>query len=199
MSEKDAQGRAVLIVDVISDFDFEDGEALFERAKPAIEQLAKFIKKCREDDVPVIYVNDPPSDGSSSVPALLDKVRGDEKGRWMLENVGPEDDETIILKPQHSGFFRTDLEETLKKVHAQELIVTGLTTDICVFFTAHDAFMRGLKVCVPEDCVAALTDAYHADALNFLSRVAEADTSPALNGYSVSSGTSLHHSADSLW
>lgn len=187
------------MVDVISDFNFEDGEALFERAKPTVEQLAKFRKKCRNDGLPVVYVNDPPKDRSDSVSKLLEQVTASEKGRWMLKNIGPDDQETIILKPQHSGFFRTDLEETLKKMNARELIVTGLTTDICVFFTAHDAFMRGLKVCVPEDCVAALTDAYHADALNFLSRVADADTSPALNGYSMSNGSSLRLAADSLW
>lgn len=198
MSRIDARGRILLLVDVLTDFDFEDGDQLFESSQAAIENLAKFKEECRKENVPAIYVNDQPKVRSRSTSSLLDQIKARDKGRWMLKNVGPHDDDTIILKPQHSGFYRTDLEDTLKSLNAHELIVTGLTTDICVFFTAHDAFMRGLTVRVPEDCVAALTEAYHAEALSFLARVADADTSPAVNGHSISNGTSLRQSADSL-
>ena len=56
--------------------------------------------------------------------------------------------------------------------------VIGWTTDICVLFTAHDAYMRKFKVRVPSDCTNAIRPTHHSQALTFLRRVAEADVSP---------------------
>ena len=194
-----SSAQALLLVDVISDFRFEDGAQLFERARPAMAQLGRLKKDCLRENIPVIYVNDPPRDRFASVSKLLDQVKVTDEGRWMLETVGPGSEDSVIIKPQHSGFFRTDLEEQLKKYAAHRVIVAGLTTDICVLFTAHDAFMRGLKVRVPEDCVAAVKQEYHDQGISFLSRIADADTSP-VSGRALSvNGAGAHRSADSLW
>ena len=108
----------------------------------------------------------------------MNEIERSERGRWSIELVGPKNDEPIILKPQRSGFFDTPLEDYLHRVGARHVYVTGLTTDICVLFTAHDAYMRKFKVAVPADCSTAVKSEYHRDALTFLARVAEADTTP---------------------
>ena len=54
--------------------------------------------------------------------------------------------------------------------------MAGITTDICVLFTAHDAYMRGYEVSVPADCTAAVTEEFEESALELIKRVANADT-----------------------
>ena len=65
------------------------------------------------------------------------------------------------------------------RLHVRTLIITGLTTDRCVLFTASDAHMRDLHLVVPEDCCAAQTPAQHKQAIEMIERVLEADTTPS--------------------
>ena len=57
--------------------------------------------------------------------------------------------------------------------------MTGFTTDICVAFTAADAYLREFRLWVPSDCTAALESRYHRAALNYLERVLGADGRPS--------------------
>ena len=82
-----------------------------------------------------------------------------------------------MLKPQRSGFYETPLAVLLASMDVSDVIVTGFTTDICVLFTAHDAYMRGMSVRVPSDCTAAVEKEFHDAALELLKRVADVDIS----------------------
>ena len=73
-----------------------------------------------------------------------------------------------MLKPQHSGFFHTPLELLLKDLGAEFLVLCGFSTNSCVTFTAHDAHMRGLRLVVPRDTAAALSEQIHSQALHQL-------------------------------
>ena len=67
----------------------------------------------------------------------------------------PDRRDYFILKPKHSAFFSTPLELLLEHLGARTLILTGLLADSCILFTAQDAHLRGYRVVVPSDCVAA--------------------------------------------
>jgi nicotinamidase-related amidase len=86
----------------------------------------------------------------------------------------PESD-YYILKPCHSGFFRTGLEVLLERLETRTVIVTGFATDICVLFTANDAYMRGFDVVVPRDCVASEREADNDHALRHMTRRLKAE------------------------
>ena len=62
----------------------------------------------------------------------------------------------MLAKTTYSAFYKTQLEATLKRLKIERLTVVGILTNICVFFTAADAVMRGYDVEVPRDAVAAL-------------------------------------------
>ena len=62
-----------------------------------------------------------------------------------------------MLKPKHSGFFSTTLDVLLAQLGVKTVIITGMAANICVLFTANDAYMRDLDVLVPSDCVASNT------------------------------------------
>jgi nicotinamidase-related amidase len=106
---------------------------------------------------------------------LEDGVRGEEVAR-LLE---PEEDDYFVLKPKHSGFYSTTLDTLLRYLGARVLIITGIATDICVLFTANDAYMRDFKLVVPSDCVAAEEPEESAHALEQMRRVLKADTRPS--------------------
>lgn len=70
-----------------------------------------------------------------------------------------------MLKPAHSGFYSTALEVLLRRLDVKAVIITGMATNICVHFTANDAYLRGYQIFVPRDCVAANTAKLSRDAL----------------------------------
>ena len=173
---KPKQVAALLLVDVISDFDFEDGVELYRNALKAAKALSKLKNKAVEAGIPVIYVNDNYGNWQDDFKAQFEHiVRSSERGRDIAELLEPGTRDYYILKPQRSGFYETPLDVLLRALNVSSVMVTGFATDICVLFTAHDAYMRGYAVSVPADCCAAVKKAFHKDALSLLERVAKAD------------------------
>ena len=101
------------------------------------------------------------------------------RGEAVVRLLQPEAEDYFVLKPKHYGFFSTTLDILLRYLQAQTLIITGLATDICVFFTANDAYMRDFKIVVPSDCVAAEDNGRTEHALQLMQRVLKADIRPA--------------------
>ena len=95
--------------------------------------------------------------------------------RVLFRRLRPDARAYFVLKPRHSGFFSTTLELLLEHFEARTLILTGLLTDICVLFTAQDAYMRGYELVVPPDCVVGRTPTDHTRALAHMRRTLKAD------------------------
>ena len=169
----------MLIVDMIADFEFEDGDRLFEKALPIAQNIARIRSRAHQADIPVIYVNDNYGLWKNNFEGTLAAAEKSAKGKQIVELIRPGKDDYHILKPQRSGFFATPLDVLLTSLDASRLIITGVSADICVLFTAHDAYMRGFEIIVPEDCTAAADDRHRDHALSLLRRVADADTTPS--------------------
>jgi len=76
---------------------------------------------------------------------------------------------------KHSGFYSTTLDVLLEYLHVDTLIVTGIAANICVLFTANDAYMRDYALYAPEDCVASNTPEETSNALIQMHKVLKAD------------------------
>ena len=164
-----------MIVDMIADFGFEDGEQLFTHALPVARRIADLKKRAAQASVPAIYVNDNYHRWKDDFKATMRSAESSKIGKQIVEILRPDADDFYVLKPQRSGFFGTPLDFLLENLDVSNLIVTGVTTDICVLFTAHDAYMRGYSVSVPGDCSAAVDVHDHQSALRLVARVADAD------------------------
>lgn len=165
-SAPDNHRVALLLIDVINTFEYPRGEELLRCSLPIANPIAELKKKARHSGVPVIYVNDNFGRWRSGREELLkhclsDKVRGKE----FVEQLVPDEQDYFVLKPKHSGFYQTPLELLLKHLGTEKVVITGLSTNSCVLFTASDAHMRDLEICVPPDCVAACSKAEHEAAL----------------------------------
>ncbi len=176
----DKSDVALLLIDVINDLDFPEGDQLLRRALPMAERLVDLKRRAREADIPVIYVNDNFGRWRSDFKAQVEHCLNDGvPGKPVVERLKPEGDDYFVLKPKHSGFFSTTLDILLDYLGARTLILTGIAGDICVLFTANDAYMRDFSLVVPCDCVASNTEEQNRNALEVMATVLKADTRPS--------------------
>ena len=171
---------ALLLIDVINDLEFSSGKELLKYALPMAEKLAALKRRAKHAEVPVIYVNDNFGKWQSDFKSVLKHcLEEDVCGKPVAELLKPEEDDYFVLKPKHSGFFSTTLDTLLDYLQVKILILTGLTGDICVLFTANDAHMRDFHLVIPSDCVASSDADENRHALEHMRRVLKADTRPS--------------------
>lgn len=176
----DSANAALLIVDVINDLEFPGADRLFKPALKMAERLAELKKRASSADIPSVYVNDNFGRWRSSLETLVShalesKVRGQE----IVERLRPTKHDYFILKPRHSGFYSTPLQILLEFLGARRLIITGLTADSCVMFTANDAYVRDYELYIPQDCTASIEKDSNEQTLQHMHRVLGADISPS--------------------
>ena len=94
-------------------------------------------------------------------------VRG-EAGHDIVKELYPEAGEPVIDKPGKGAFYATDLDAILKHRGIRQLIVCGVTTEVCVTTTVREANDRGYDCLVLEDCVASYFPAFHEAALEMV-------------------------------
>jgi nicotinamidase-related amidase len=76
-----------------------------------------------------------------------------EYGHDIIDELAPIDGEIVIDKPGKGAFYATELQAILEANNITSLIVTGVTTEVCVHTTVREANDRGYEVLVPADCV----------------------------------------------
>jgi len=179
-SAPDQSPVALLLIDVINDLDFPEAEQLLEFALPMARQIAALKVRARQHRIPAIYVNDNFGRWRSDLNAQVKHCLEDNvRGKAIVELLQPDDDDYFVLKPKHSGFFSTTLDTLLEYLGVQTVIITGVAANICVLFTANDAYMRDLHLVVPADCVASNTEDENRYALDQMRKVLKADTRPS--------------------
>ncbi len=180
-SAPDKSEVALLLIDVINDLEFEEGKDLLAFALPMAERLADLKRRAREAGIPIIYVNDNFGKWQSNFGNLIEHViEEDTTGRPIAERLLPhEEDDYFVLKPKHSGFYSTTLDVLLDYLKVSTLILTGIAGNICVLFTANDAYMRDFHLMIPSDCVVSNTEEENARALDQMRSVLKADITPS--------------------
>ena len=170
----------LLLIDVINDLEFEGGDKLLTQALSMAVSLAAVKRRAKAAGIPAIYVNDNFGRWRSDFAKLVRHcLEEDVRGRPVVAHLIPEQDDYFVLKPKHSAFFQTNLESLLGYLGASTLMLTGMAADICVLFSANDAYMRDFKIFIPPDCVASEENDANEQALMLMRRVLKANTSPS--------------------
>jgi nicotinamidase-related amidase len=149
-----AAGRtALLVIDMINDMAFEEGDDLVAAVDDIVDAVATLRDQAEKAGVPVIYVNDNFGQWHSDRQRIIEHVEGT-AGQNALKRLRPRSGDYFIIKPQVSGFYATNLPVLLPRLGVSRLILAGVAADICVLFTAADAHMREYALWVPNDVVA---------------------------------------------
>jgi len=176
----DKSNVALLLIDLINDMQFTDGDKLLSHTLPVARRVAALKKRAKAAKVPVIYVNDNFGRWRSDFNAQVDHcLKDDVRGRPVAEILRPEEEDYFVLKPKHSGFFSTTLDLLLEYLQVKRLILTGIAGNNCVLFTANDAYMRDFGLVVPSDCTASTTEEGNRYALEQMRGVLKADIRPS--------------------
>jgi len=171
---------ALVVIDVINDLDFPGGDRLLRHALPMADRLAVLKRRAKAAGIPVIYANDNFGRWKSDFRRILERCLQDgTRGRPLAERLAPAEDDYFVLKPKHSAFFATTLHMLLRYLGVRTVILTGLTANSCVLFTAADAFMRDFHLVVPADCVASIDVKDNRRALEHMRKTLGADVRPS--------------------
>jgi nicotinamidase-related amidase len=143
-------------------------------------RLAAFKKRAATAGVLCVYVNDNFGQWRSDFRKTVAHCTANaSKGRRVSMRMRPTKDDFFVLKPKHSGFYDTTLETLLDALKIRRVIVTGIAGNICVLFTANDAYMRGLKIFAPADCIVSNTVGDNDSALRQIELVLKGDITPS--------------------
>jgi nicotinamidase-related amidase len=176
----DKAKTVLLLIDVINDLEFQGGEKLLTHALAMAVALEALKRRCKAAGIPAIYVNDNFGRWRSDFAKLVRHcLNEDVRGRPVVAHLIPEEDDYFVLKPRHSAFFQTNLEILLSYLGASTLILTGMAGNICVLFSANDAYMRNFEIVIPADCVASEESESNRQALTLMQRVLKAKISPS--------------------
>lgn len=175
-SAPDHASTALLILDMISDFAFEDGARICAAALAIAPPISRLKQRAASAGVPVIYANDNRGRWRSDFAAQLrQSARAGSRGAAIARRLAPDPVDYCILKPKHSAFYSTVLGTLLEHLGVTRLILTGVTAHQCVLFTANDAYVRDLELSIPRDCVASESQAATKLALQYFRDVLGAD------------------------
>ena len=181
--EVDLQATALVIIDMQRDF-LEPG-GFGETLGNDVSQLARAVQPCadvlklaRAAGILVVHTREghlpdlsdaPPAKISRGAPSMRigDSgpmgrilIRG-EAGHDIIPALYPRDSEIVIDKPGKGAFYATDLGDVLRKYGIENLLVCGVTTEVCVNTTVREASDRGYRCVVLADCCASYNPEFH--------------------------------------
>ena len=160
--------NVVLVSDMLKGF-LEEGYPLYcgERARRIIPSIQRLLEREIAKGSTVFFLCDhhAPDDPEFSMfpPHAIEGTAEAEVIPELAKYKGE-----VIPKKTYSAFFGTTLEEKLKKLNPDKVIVCGVCTHICVLYAVSDARIRGYAVEVPVDCVASFDEKSHRFALDYI-------------------------------
>ena len=182
---------ALIVIDMQRDFLLPGGfgESLgndVERLRTVVPPLAALLAAARAAGILVVHTREGHRpDLSDCPPAKLNRgapaqrigdpgrygrilIRG-EYGHDIVDELAPAEGETVIDKPGKGAFYDTDLSAVLGAAGITQLLITGVTTEVCVHTTTREANDRGYECLVVSDCVGSYFPEFHRVALQMVS------------------------------
>ena len=159
-------GKCALMVVDMQHFFLEPNSPTYTIGGPAILPNAKrLLNAFRQADRPVIFTR------HVHHPADLDVgimgwwwegkcIEGSPESE-IVPDLEPLPNEKVVLKHRYSAFYNTDLETVLRCLKIQDIVISGVMTNMCVESTARDAYFRDYRVWIPADGTGSINEEMH--------------------------------------
>ena len=150
--------QALLVIDMLNDFVLAGAPLEVPENRKIIPALKARVEAARASHMPIVYVcdahaeDDPEFEKMGWPPHAVQGTPGAE----IVAELAPAADDKIVRKKTYSSFFQTELEDVLRQLQVDTLVVTGCVSNICVLSAVGDAALRGYQIWVPVDSVASI-------------------------------------------
>ncbi|MEU2794562.1 isochorismatase family protein [Streptomyces sp. NPDC007100] len=163
--------RAVLLVHDLQNYFLSAYDTQAAPVTDLLRNVAALKEQAARLGIPVLYTAQPggqtPAERGLQQDFWGPGLPADEHAAAIADAVAPGPDDTVLTKWKYSGFVRTDLEERLRELGRDQIVVTGVYAHIGVLMTACDAWMRDIQAFVVADAVADFSAEDHAMALRW--------------------------------
>jgi nicotinamidase-related amidase len=164
-------GWAILVVDMVGDMF--SHETLSRQRPLLVSAINTLTEAGREAGHLVVWIRQEFEADLSDAPLQFKRrgihiaIAGTAGAELLPElNISPRDH--LVVKKRYSGFFRTDLDEYLRREQVGRLVVVGVNTHACVRTTAIDAYQRDYEVVIVKECVGSYDQEHHDVSLRYM-------------------------------
>jgi nicotinamidase-related amidase len=159
---------AIIVVDMLKDnLKKSPRNPYFQEGRAVIPNLQRLLEEGRKRGFPIIFACDSFLEGDFIFKGKMKvhSLRGTE-GAEVVDDLNPKPTDIILPKRRFSAFFKTDLDQTLWTLGVDTIVVTGVTTEVCVLMTVMDGLSHDFSVILLEDCTASRSKEFHQGCLN---------------------------------
>ena len=154
---------AIIVVDMLKDNLKESPRNLYyETSRAIVPNLQKLLGESRKRRFPIVFACDSFLEGDFIFKGRMKvhSLRGT-KGAEVIDDLRPGPTDIVLPKRRFSAFFKTDLDQTLRTLGVDTIVVTGVTTEVCVLMTLMDGLCHDFSAILLEDCCASRTEELH--------------------------------------
>ena len=162
--------KALIIVDMLKDF--VDGELANPRAQRITTPLRRLLDHARESGWVVVFSNDAHRPGDPELGIWGEHAMEGSPGAQVIDELAPTEGERELVSPKrgYGAFDGTGLDDQLKALGVDEVVIAGQHTHICVRHSSYGALLRGYEITIPRDGVCAFEGVDEDDALDYLEK-----------------------------
>jgi nicotinamidase-related amidase len=154
---------ALLVIDMQNQFVHPDGDLYLPGSRHIVKRIRRLVDMFHDRKRPVIYTRHEHAPDGSDLGMMDAWWSGAHiyQGSWnaeILDKLAPLEGDQIISKNRYNGFHGTNLDTLLKGQKVEQVVITGVMTNLCCESTARDAFMRDYAVYFCLDGTATISD-----------------------------------------
>jgi nicotinamidase-related amidase len=158
--------RALIIVDMLNDF--VDGKLANPKAQAIVDPLQRLLAHAREEGWVVVFSNDAHDPSDPEMKIWGEHAMAGDPGAQVIPALAPQEGEIISEKHHYGAFDGTGLDEQLRALGVDEVVLTGQHTHICVRHSAYGALIRGYEITIPRFAVCGFEGVDEEAALEYL-------------------------------
>ena len=168
---KKSMKKALLIIDLLNDF-FKEG-LLAEHRQKLVASINELADVAHEENIPVIWIRQEYKADLSDAPLYNRKLNKpitveNTVGCQFLTELHRKESDPEVVKKRYSAFFNTGLDNILRRLDVDTLIITGINTMTCVRTTSIDAYQRDYEVILALDGVDSYDVEQHENSVKYL-------------------------------